>query len=154
MDHGTGLGVYHGDTHVSRDWGEGGRRPPRTPVRPDARRRRPSGGASIPLRIAGSLLRRCSRQANLWGMMEDAVPEGESASTAAAETKAVGALEETPCGPTPAAADSGVCVVEQRPSPRCRSAANIATGVISPVKTSKWKSNSLGEHSHDNSDRC
>jgi hypothetical protein len=52
------------------------------------------------------------------------MPEGQSVSAAAAETKTVWALEETPCGPTPAAADSGGCVVEERPSPRCRSAVN------------------------------
>jgi hypothetical protein len=60
--------------------------------------------------------------------MEDAVPVGESQSAAAAVTKIVEALKETPCGPTPAAADRGVWLVEGMPSPRCTSAANSGAG--------------------------
>jgi hypothetical protein len=66
-------------------------------------------------------------------MMEVSLPEGESASAAAAGAMAVGALGETPCGATPAAADSGGCGVEERPPPRCTSAAG--SGAVDPAGT-------------------
>jgi hypothetical protein len=55
--------------------------------------------------------------------MEGAVRE-ESASATAAEAMAAQALEETPCGTTPAAADCGVRVVEEMPPPGGTSTAN------------------------------